>query len=153
MADSKLSDLTAATSVADADLLYVAQGGVSKKATVSLVRFVIEDASNAYSIRNGTTAQTLRVYNTYTDGSNYERLAFNAGAAGDWVQVAAETAGTGADNIGVALTPAGTGAISAHVPDGSFTAETSGTFVPGNDCDIRWNCTAFTTGPLVVTIG
>ena len=39
------------------------------------------------------------------------------------------------------------------VPDGSFTAETSGTFVPGNDCDIRWNCTAFTTGPLIVTIG
>ena len=39
------------------------------------------------------------------------------------------------------------------VPDGAFTAETSGTFVPGNDCDLRWNCTAFTTGPLVVTIG
>ena len=39
------------------------------------------------------------------------------------------------------------------VPDGSFTAETSGTFVPGNDCDIRWNCTAYTSGNIIVTIG
>lgn len=38
------------------------------------------------------------------------------------------------------------------VPSGSFTAETSGTFVPGNDCDIRWNCTAYTSGPVIVTI-
>lgn len=39
------------------------------------------------------------------------------------------------------------------VPSGSFTAETSGTFVPGGDCDIRWNCTAYTSGNVVVTIG
>jgi hypothetical protein len=39
------------------------------------------------------------------------------------------------------------------VPSGEFTAETSGTFVPGNDCDLRWNCTAYTAGPIVVTIG
>lgn len=41
----------------------------------------------------------------------------------------------------------------ADVPDGSFTAETSGTFVPGGACDIRWNCTAFTSGPIIATIG
>lgn len=39
------------------------------------------------------------------------------------------------------------------VPDGSFTAETSGTFVPGGDCDIRWNCTSYSSGTLVATIG
>lgn len=38
------------------------------------------------------------------------------------------------------------------VPDGSFTAETSGTFVPGSDCDIRWTCTTADTD-VVVTIG
>lgn len=28
------------------------------------------------------------------------------------------------------------------VPDGTFTnTETSGTFVPGGNCDLRWNCT------------
>lgn len=38
------------------------------------------------------------------------------------------------------------------VPSGSFTAETSGTFVPGNDCDLRWNCTAWTSGNIIGTI-
>lgn len=31
------------------------------------------DAANVFAQRNSTTAQTFRVYNTYTDGSNYER--------------------------------------------------------------------------------
>lgn len=75
------------------------------------------DAANTLAQRNDTAAQTFRVYNTYTDASNYERLAINAGAEGDWLQLAAETGGTGVDNIGIALTPAGTGAISAQVPD------------------------------------
>lgn len=79
--------------------------------------FVYRDAANVLAQRNGTTAQTLRVYDTFTDGSNYGRLAFNTSLTGDWLQIAAETAGTGADNIGLAFTPAGTGAISAHVPD------------------------------------
>ena len=37
MADSKLSELTAATSVAAADTLYVVQGGASKKVTAANV--------------------------------------------------------------------------------------------------------------------
>lgn len=79
------------------------------------------DADGVLAQRNTTSAQTLRVYNTYTDSSNYERLALNAGATGDWLQVAAETAGTGVDNIGLAFSPAGTGPISAHVPDSTAT--------------------------------
>ena len=39
------------------------------------------------------------------------------------------------------------------VPSGSFTSETSGTSVPGGNCDIRWNCTAYTDGSQVVRIG
>ena len=36
------------------------------------------------------------------------------------------------------------------VPDGTFTdTETSGTFVPGGDMDLRWNCTAYTTATVV----
>lgn len=31
------------------------------------------DAANTLAQRNGTNAQTIRIYNTYTDGSNYER--------------------------------------------------------------------------------
>jgi hypothetical protein len=35
---------------------------------------IIRDAANTIAQRNGTNAQAFRVYNTYTDASNYERL-------------------------------------------------------------------------------
>lgn len=79
--------------------------------------FIVRAAAGAASFRNGTTAQVVRVTDTYTDDSNGAYLELNAGAAGDWVQVRAVTNGTGADNYGIALTPSGTGAISAQVPD------------------------------------
>jgi hypothetical protein len=41
----------------------------------------------------------------------------------------------------------------ADVPNGAFTAETSGTFVPGGNMDVRWNCTAYTTGSQIVRLG
>ena len=78
---------------------------------------VYRDAAGTLAQRNGTNAQTFRVYDTYTDSSNYGRIALNTSLTGDWVQVAAETAGTAGDNYGIALTPSGIGAISAHVPD------------------------------------
>ena len=52
------------------------------------------DAANTLALRNGTAAQTFRVYNTYTDASNYERLF--VGAAGGLFQIKGEIAGTGA---------------------------------------------------------
>lgn len=79
------------------------------------------DAADTFAQRRTTNAQTLRVYGTYTDDSNYERLAILPGAASGWQQIAAQTAGTGTDNIGIALSPAGTGAVSAHVPDSTST--------------------------------
>lgn len=74
-------------------------------------------AAGLVDMRAGAYAQSLRIYNTYTDASNYERIAIIPGAASGWQQIAAQTAGTGTDNIGIALTPAGTGALSAHVPN------------------------------------
>lgn len=85
--------------------------------TTTLDTYIERDAAGTLAQRNGTNAQTIRVYDTYTDSSNYGRLALNTSLTGDWVQVAAETAGTAGDNYGIALSPAGTGAISAHVPD------------------------------------
>lgn len=35
------------------------------------------DAANALALRNGTAAQNLRIYNTFTDASNYERCNMN----------------------------------------------------------------------------
>lgn len=35
---------------------------------------IYRDAANILALRNGVNAQTFRVYNTYTDASNYERI-------------------------------------------------------------------------------
>ena len=50
------------------------------------------DAANTLALRNGTNAQAFNVYGTYTDGSNYERLAFVSGAA---FEIQAQAAGSG----------------------------------------------------------
>jgi hypothetical protein len=67
------------------------------------------DAANTLAQRNGTNAQTSRVYGTYTDASNYVRAALNSTSTA--VTLAAETAGTGADDIPLNLTAAGTGTV------------------------------------------
>jgi hypothetical protein len=59
--------------------------------------------------RNATNAQTFLVYGTYTDASNYVRVALSSTSTA--VTLSAETAGTGADNIPLNLTAAGTGTI------------------------------------------
>jgi hypothetical protein len=61
----------------------------------SVDTFIYRDAANVVAHRNSTTAQTFRVYNTYTDSSNYQRLtlAWNTTTA----LVHNEGAGTGAD--------------------------------------------------------
>lgn len=51
------------------------------------------DAANTFAQRNGVNAQTFRVYNTFTDASNYERgfVRWSANA----LQIGNESAGTG----------------------------------------------------------
>ena len=55
--------------------------------------FVTRDAANTLAQRNGTAAQAFRVYNTYTDASNYERI--NIAWVGNVAQIITAQAGTG----------------------------------------------------------
>lgn len=84
---------------------------------------ILSQGTNLIEQRNGTSAQSNRVYGTYTDASNYERLTFTSGTYSSTVsmRVLAESAGTGAAHIGLVLAPKGNGAITAHVPDGTAT--------------------------------
>ena len=54
---------------------------------------LLRDAANTLAQRNGTNAQTFRIYNTYTDASNYERAKY------EWdsnvFKIGTEKAGTG----------------------------------------------------------
>lgn len=58
----------------------------------------IRDAANTLAQRNGANTQTLRLYNTYTDASNYSRLYLKANNGGGNAQIGFENAGTGAAN-------------------------------------------------------
>lgn len=52
------------------------------------------DAANTLALRNGVSAQTLNVYNTFTDASNYERV--TSLWTGGILRLQTEQAGTGA---------------------------------------------------------
>lgn len=55
---------------------------------------LVRAAANNLALRNSTNAQALTIYNTYTDGSNYEALNL-LGVAGSRFQISTAAAGTG----------------------------------------------------------
>lgn len=55
----------------------------------------VREAAGSFAQRNGTNAQAFRIYNTYTDVSNYER--FFVGWSSNTFYVQTENAGTGSE--------------------------------------------------------
>jgi hypothetical protein len=88
-----------------ADIGWCQGGNLDDPSDLTLFR----DAADTLAQRRTTNAQTSRVYGTYTDASNYVRVALSSTSTA--VTLAAETAGTGADDIPLNLTAAGTGTI------------------------------------------
>ena len=103
---------------ADADISWSASADEAK-GTRDLTLW--RDAAGRLALRNGTTSQALRIYETYSDASNYERASLSCES--DTVTLAAQTAGTGADDMDVAFVPAGEGLVKfgAHTGIGSET--------------------------------
>lgn len=77
----------------------------SDAAAYTTILTTLVPSSGILEQRNGTNPQTFRVYNTFTDGSNYERGTF------DWV--------TNANVLTIAAKAAGTGTQRAIVFDGA----------------------------------
>src|SRR5262245_11138209 len=75
-----------------ANALATSGGGLTLVDTV-----LTRDAGNTLAQRSGTTAQAFRVYNTFTDGSNYERLSFKW--LGNVGTICTESAGTGVQRV------------------------------------------------------
>lgn len=69
--------------------------GWSAGGTGVLDTVLVRDAANTIAQRNGANAQTTRIYGTYTDASNYRRVAI-AMTTGGVASIAPEGAGTGA---------------------------------------------------------
>lgn len=52
-------------------------------------------SSHVLHMRNGTNGQTINIYRTYTDGSNYSRFYVNTNASGSKYEIGTQRAGTG----------------------------------------------------------
>ena len=57
--------------------------------------YLRRDAANTLAQRNSTNAQTFRLYNTYTDASNYERLSIDWSTTANTATISTQNAGTG----------------------------------------------------------
>lgn len=69
---------------------------------------IIRDAANVLAQRNGVNAQAFRIYNTFTDASNYERS--SVVWSGNILFIGTEKAGTGAARqVFVGSNPSGSG--------------------------------------------
>lgn len=83
-----------------AKLQFASGGSIEWNSTASLTGGTIDltiyrDAANTLAQRNGVNAQTLRVYNTFTDASNYERVAADWATTANTLTLGAQAAGTG----------------------------------------------------------
>lgn len=162
MADSTLAALTDGSTAQGTDIIYAVRdpGGTPlnrKIAMSNVLSYIVAQAntwtaaqtfsgaitgaSNVIEQRNSTNAQAFRVYNTYTDASNYERFMF--GYVANRLFIGNQIAGTGADRsvdfVGLDFTfktAAGT-ARWYILSNGHFTAATDNTYDIGGSGAFR----------------
>ena len=86
---------TARVDISNVETLFGTNVGIGTSLSATSGSFVYLncDAANTLAQRNGVNAQTLRVYNTFTDASNYERL--SVGWSGNVLTIQNQNAGTG----------------------------------------------------------
>ena len=115
-------------------LSWSSAANITSATDLSLYR----DSANTLAQRNSTNAQTFRLYNTYTDASNYERLSIDWSTTANTATIVTQNAGTGSarnlaigqdlyvNSVRVGL---GGGAVSSNTAVGSgvLTATATGT--------------------------
>jgi hypothetical protein len=96
---------------------------------------LFRDAANTLAQRNGVSAQTFRLYNTFTDASNYERgfMRWNSNV----LEIGAEAAGTGSNRSLTLSSPGGNLLLRAGTSPWELRLTTAGHFAPasGNNQD------------------
>lgn len=92
--------------------------------------FLERDAANILAQRNGTAAQTYRLYETYIDASNNQGLSIDAGVtAANTITITPFENGTGSDNIALVLNSLGTGDLGFNTDSARINFLNSGTQV------------------------
>lgn len=94
-------------------------GNASSSTTMDVKLF--RDAAGIVAQRNGVNAQVSRIYNTFTDASNYERGGFDWAGTANTLRIRSEAAGTGTNRViaidGFAKAGA---AVAADIPAGTW---------------------------------
>jgi len=128
------------------DALIAGPGGVqfSNNSVDDRDLALLRDAANTLAQRNGVNAQAFRIYNTFTDASNYERMV--VGVQSGVFQIRTEFAGTGTAKE-LVLNPAagarlrfatdGTTRWNIAAGTGHFIAEADNTYDIGNSGTLR----------------
>lgn len=118
------------------NVLGVSQVGFSSALGVGADLSLVRDAADILAQRRTTSPQTFRIYNTFTDASNFERgfLRWN----GNVLQIGTDNAGTGtARTVGIVVGGASTWTFSTSgtmlaATDNSFDIGAAGTNRPRN---------------------
>lgn len=132
MADEKWSDFPAATSVADADITAVVQGGTNKQSALSVIKTYIQTAFDAIyaplarTLNIGGTTQSLAANRTWTTNTILEGI--GSVAQGDilyrgasaWARLPAGTSGNVLTTNGASANPTWTANAT-----GDFSSNTS----------------------------
>jgi hypothetical protein len=121
--------------------------------------FLISEASNVLAQRNSTAAQTFRVYNTFTDASNYERGVMDWTTTGNTLIIGQQLLGTGqARQVSIAAplhlgytsgTPTANSCAGFALTTGSSDVAGKVTFTSATACSITF-ANAFTNAPFCV---
>lgn len=95
---------------------------------------ILTGSANTLALRNGANAQTFQVYNTYTDGSNYELFTASWSVISNTFVLGTDKAGTGSfrpfllTGSEVQLGIGGVGAIWKVSSSGHYLAATNNTY-------------------------
>lgn len=112
-----------------------ASGDAFTAADTNLFR---DDAAGIIAQRNSTNAQTLRVYNTFTDASNYERAVIDWATSANVLRIGMQKAGTGSNRT-LRLFCDGTGPILFELNTGTYWGYGDGYLIGAQAAGISWN--------------
>ncbi len=145
---TKRAHIGSAGLVADGLLLDTANADVQ----------LLRDAANTLAQRNGTNPQIFRIYNTFTDASNYERLTFSFASNIPTIQPEAAGTGTGrilalqgqsslAGYLGLAVSGGYAWVTQANVPTNKYVAfgfspNTTSGYAMSSGAAVMWNASA-----------
>jgi hypothetical protein len=127
--------------------------------------FIRRDAADIIAIQNATTAQTFRVYNTYTSGTSYERGVFDWATTANVLAIGTEKGSSGGSTRNLKFIIAGTTKLDYGIANagkwtfadplvvpsytvGALPAGVAGAeaYVTDGDAGLAWGATAINSG-------